>query len=331
MTTTLLPAAVTGGFDGVALLRPVGEGEVLHRLVDPVQLTAWDRQVARHRRPPRQQHRLHLAQEPGGLDVRADLDASPQHDPFGAQLRQAPLEDPFLQLELGDAVAQQAAHAVGPLVNRDLVAGAAQLLRGRQPGRAGADHGDLLPGQRRRGPGDDPALRPGHLDDLLLEHGVDDWLAADSEHAGRLAGRRAEAPGELGEVVGGVQALRGVLPAALVGEVVPFRDEVAEGAGAVAVGDPAEHAARSLGGSLLAGEGLVDFPPVPHAGGHRPVGRAVAALGEESRSGHPSSGPPGGRCCRLPVGWHVSRIPAGQPRQVGPIVTSDPEHSQGLP
>jgi hypothetical protein len=58
----------------------------------------------------------------------------------------------------------------------------------------------------------DPALVPGRLDDgdldLLDRHGV----LVDAEDAGRLARRRAQPPGELGEVVGGVQAVDRVAP-----------------------------------------------------------------------------------------------------------------------
>ena len=62
----------------------------------------------------------------------------------------AALHDLLLQLEAGDAVDQQAADAVVAVVDRDLIALAAQLLGGGQPGRAGADDADAL-GRSRRG------------------------------------------------------------------------------------------------------------------------------------------------------------------------------------
>ncbi len=79
-----------------------------------------------------------------------------------------------------------------------------------------------------------PSLVPGAVDDLdldLLDR--DGWLV-DAEHAGRLARRRAQPPGELGEVVGGVQPIDRVTPVTAVDEIVPVGDQVAERAAVVA-------------------------------------------------------------------------------------------------
>jgi hypothetical protein len=56
----------------------------------------------------------------------------------------------LLHLEVGDAVAQQAADAVVALEDRDGVARARQLLGGGESGRTGADDRDGLAGQPRR-------------------------------------------------------------------------------------------------------------------------------------------------------------------------------------
>ena len=64
-----------------------------------------------------------------------------------AHLLDAAVDVPLLHLELGDAVAQQAADAVGALVHRDRVAGPGQLLGGGETRRAGADDGDGLAGE----------------------------------------------------------------------------------------------------------------------------------------------------------------------------------------
>ena len=76
----------------------------------------------------------------------------------------------LLHLELGDAVAQQAADAVGPLEHDHVVAGAGELLGGGQAGRARSrSTATRLPvctdGRLRR----DPALVPGPVDDLDLD------------------------------------------------------------------------------------------------------------------------------------------------------------------
>ena len=62
---------------------------------------------------------------------------------------QSALEDALLHLELGDPVAQEPADAVRALEDRHQVAGAVELLGGREPGRAGANDRDLLAGARR--------------------------------------------------------------------------------------------------------------------------------------------------------------------------------------
>ena len=54
----------------------------------------------------------------------------------------------------------------------------------------------------------DPALLEAARDDRQLDLLDRDRVVVDVEHAGRLAGRRADQPGELGEVVGGVQVDR---------------------------------------------------------------------------------------------------------------------------
>ena len=51
---------------------------------------------------------------------------------FGDELFEAPVEDALLHLEIGNAVAQKPADAVGLLEKRGPVAGAIQLLRGRE-------------------------------------------------------------------------------------------------------------------------------------------------------------------------------------------------------
>ena len=74
-----------------------------------------------------------------GQVVVADVDAGAEDGALAAHLVEAPVEVLLLHLELGDAVAQQAADLVGALVDRDGVAGPGQLLGGGEAGRAGAD------------------------------------------------------------------------------------------------------------------------------------------------------------------------------------------------
>ena len=93
----------------------------------------------------------------------------------------------------------------------------------------------------------DPAFVPRPVDDLhldLLDASTGSVLMP-STHAA-LARRRAQPAGELGEVVGGVQAIDRVAPVLAVDEVVPVGDQVAERAAVVAERDAAVHAATGL-------------------------------------------------------------------------------------
>ena len=202
--------------------------------------------------------------------------------PSRVHLRDALIEVALLHLELGDAVAQQAADAIGALVDDHRVAGARELLRGREPGRTGADDGDALAreplGVQRR----EPAFLPRAVDDLDLDLLDRDRRLVDAEHARGFARRRAQAAGELGEVVGRVQPFARRLPAVAVHEVVPLRDEVPERAAGVAERDAAVHAPRALDAHLLGREVLVDLLPVEHAHRDRPPLRQLPVVLHEA-------------------------------------------------
>ena len=58
---------------------------------------------------------------------------------------------------------------------------------------------------------------------LMVTGGV-----VDAEHARAFARRGADAAGELGEVVGAVQALERLAPQAAIHQVVPLRDQIVD-------------------------------------------------------------------------------------------------------
>ena len=132
------------------------------------------------------------------------------------------------------------------LVDMHVVAGARELLRAGQAGRARADHGDLLAGLVRRRLRLDPAVLEGAVDDRAFDRLDGDRVVVDVERAGRLARRRADAAGEFREIVGRVQVARGLFPVAAIDEVVPVRDLVVDRAAGVTIGNAAIHAARGL-------------------------------------------------------------------------------------
>ena len=161
-----------------------------------------------------------------------------------------------------------------------------------RPAGPGADHGDPLAGLHRRDLRRDPALVPRPVDDLDLDLLDRHRVGVDAEHARRLARRRAQPAGELGEVVRGVQPVDGVAPVVAVDEVVPVGDQVAERAAVVAERDAAVHAAPGLGLRRGRREVLVDLLPVAQPHRHRPPRRQLAIpLQEAGRLTHADGTP----------------------------------------
>ena len=273
--------------------------EEIHRVVHPLQLAAGDRQITPERRAARQQQRVVVLRELLGGDVLADVHSAAELDPLLLHLPNAPPDAGLLELEVGDAVHEQAAGPIGAFEDRDQMPGAIQLLRGSQPRRTAPHHGHALPGPLRRGLGHDPALLEGPVGDRHLDLFDGDRIGVDAEHTGRLARRRADAPRELGEVVGGVEALGGLVPLAAVHEVVEVRDDVPEWTTGVAEGHAAVHAARPLLGHLIRGEDREKLVVVLEAVGHRLLAGDLALVFHESACfTHGSSPPP---CGPLPV------------------------------
>ncbi len=147
------------------------------------------------------------------------------------------------------------------------------------PAGPGADDRHRLAGfaLAARGLRGDPALLPGAVDDRVLDLFDRDRVAlADLEHARRLARRRAQTPGELGEVVGGVQLRDRVGEAIAVDEVVPVGDQVPERTAVVAERHAAVHAAGALLAQLLDRALQQELVEVVGALDRVPLGDAVA-------------------------------------------------------
>src|SRR5690606_9792530 len=101
----------------------------------------------------------------------------------------------LLELEIGNAIAQQAADAIALFEDSHRMAGARQLLGARQAGRARTDHRHLLAGLAGRHLRHDPAFRPALVDDGVLDRLDTHRVAVDVERTGGFAGRRADAAG----------------------------------------------------------------------------------------------------------------------------------------
>jgi hypothetical protein len=242
------------GPDWLAGHAPILLRQEVHREVHAREVAAGNRQVAR---------RLGAAGKRDGVILRvdkvrsahryADMGVVVEDDAFGRHLLDAPVDMALFHLEIGNAVAQQAARLGVLLIDVDVMAGARELLSAGETCRTRPDDGDLLAGFALGRFGLDPALGESAVDDRAFD-GLDGHRRVlNVEGAGRFAWRRANPAGDLRKVVGREQIARRLPPIAAIGEIVPVRDLVVDRTADVAIGDAAVHAARGLvAGRLLA-------------------------------------------------------------------------------
>src|SRR5258706_806052 len=107
--------------------------------MNSLQLAAGNGEVSRLSRAATQDDGVKLAAEVFDLDVEADVGVGDELDAFFLHDADAAEDDFFFELEVGDAVGEQAADAVGALEDGDVVAGFVELCGGAQAGGAGAD------------------------------------------------------------------------------------------------------------------------------------------------------------------------------------------------
>ena len=139
------------------------------------------------------------------------------------------------------------------------MADARQLLRGGQAGRTGTDDGNLLAGLVLRRLRDDPAHLPALVDDEVLDRLDAHRRRVDPQRTGGFAGRRADAAGEIREIVGGMQHVQRLLPVATVNQVIPVGNDVVHRTAVVAERNAAIHAACALNLGLFVGQGVDEF------------------------------------------------------------------------
>ncbi len=123
---------------------------------------------------------------------------------------------------------------------------ARQLLRSREARRAGTDHGHTLAGARAPQIGNHPAFLEGAFGNRVFDILDRDRRVVKLQRTRLFAGCRADASGDLGEVVGGVQRVARRPPVLVIDEVVPVRDHVVDRTARVAERHTAIHAARGL-------------------------------------------------------------------------------------
>src|SRR5687768_699825 len=91
-------------FTAAVLLREVIDSEM-----DALQLASRDRKIARLCRPGGKHHCVELASQLGHLHVHADVLTRAKLDALVGHQGQPAIEEPFLELEFGDSVAQKPA------------------------------------------------------------------------------------------------------------------------------------------------------------------------------------------------------------------------------
>ena len=222
--------------------------------------------------PPESSTASKSSQELLGRDRHADMDAVVEGDALRLHLRDAAVDVVLLHLEVGDAVAQQPAGARrssrrrAPRGRRARAAARRQVPAGPEPTTA-----TRLPVCGFGGSGHDPALLPAAVGDGAFDRLDGDRRVLEVERAGCLARRRADAAGELREIVGRVQVAQRLVPVVLVDEVVPVRDLVVHRAAVVTVRNAAIHAARRLVARRLLAERDHELAVMPDAIGRRRV------------------------------------------------------------
>src|SRR5579862_4061716 len=148
----------------VALVALVLQRQEFHREVDALKFAAGNRKVARFGRAHRERDRVILRAQLVAGDIKTDTTVGDHLDTLRLHLLDAPMNEVLLQLEIGNAVHQQAADAIGSLIEGDGMAGARELLRASEAGRSRANDGHALARRARRGLRSDPSLGPRVID-----------------------------------------------------------------------------------------------------------------------------------------------------------------------
>src|SRR5690606_2622037 len=138
----------------------------------------------------------------GGAGGVADVGRGTELHAFCFHLREATVDQYLVQLEVRNAIAQESAHAVALVEQRDAVSRPRQLLCAGQAGRPGTHDGDLLAGAAARRLRDHPAFVPATINDGVFDRLDADGIVVDVEGTGRFARCRTDAAGELGEIIG---------------------------------------------------------------------------------------------------------------------------------
>src|SRR5450432_1995621 len=175
----------------------------------------------------------------------------------------------LFHLEVGNAIAQQASHAIAFFKHDDGVARARQLLCTRHARAAGADDSHAPAGLRGRWLRDHPAFLPALVNDEMLDRLDTDRIVVDIERAGLFTGRGTYPARELRKIIRGMQDVERLAPLMPVYEVVPVGNDVVHRAAGLTERNPAIHAARALLRRIVVLERKYEFAIATDAFLHR--------------------------------------------------------------
>src|SRR5437879_5799344 len=103
--------------------------QIVHRQVDALEFPPRNRQLASLLCAHGETDGIELLPQLFTCEVLPDEDTGLELHSFSLHLFQTPVDDPFFHFEIGDAVAQQAADAIGLLKERDALPRARHSLR----------------------------------------------------------------------------------------------------------------------------------------------------------------------------------------------------------
>ena len=189
----------------------------------------------------------------------------------------AAIDDGLVELEIGDAVAQEATGSFVLLEDGDLIAHQVQVVGGSESGRTGTNNSHLLPIANDVCARLDIALAESSLNDGAFILAVGSRLVVETvQHAGFLAERRTDAARELREGIGRREQAISLFPVAFIQRVVPFRRLVAQRTSPVAEGHAAVHTARGLQFAFAGAERLLYLAKIVDSIVNRTVTRLLA-------------------------------------------------------
>ena len=226
-------------------------GQVLHRKMDAGRCSAWNRQIARLGGP----HRKHQCIVPiqylfyrqiGGLippflhevnhmvcrhcGLGTNIGTVHKIDSSLAQQIDPALHQALVQLHHGNAIHQQPANAICPLVDRNSMTRAVQLISCRETCWPRSCHGDLKAGALPRNNGLYPSLFKPPINNRLLDILDGHCRLCDAEDTRSFTGCGAYPSGELRKIVGRVQTIERCAPFTLIHKVIPLRNQIVHGA-----------------------------------------------------------------------------------------------------